>query len=68
MNKHNTDLLYHLKQATIAASKSYYYSEVNPDDANPTFGNEVAQHLRNIYNALSTGWKDDDTYQDEIFK
>jgi len=68
MNKHNKELISLLRQATIAAGKSYYYSELNPDDANPTFGNEVAQHLRNIYNALSTGWKDDDLYQDEIFK
>ena len=68
MNKNNKELLFHLKKAAQAAARSYHYAELNPDDANPTFGNEVAQHLKAIYNALSTGWYYDKTYEDEIFK
>jgi len=64
----NLELKKHLEQAIDVARKSYELANQFPDQANPTFGQEVAGMLKGIYNALSTGKSDDDSYADEIFK
>ena len=68
LEDNNKNLLKHLGMAEALAARSYKISKHNPDNAKPMFGTEIAEALKRIYNALSTGDGNDDTYQDEVFK
>jgi len=68
LEDNNKNLLKHLGMAETLAARSYKISKRNPDNSEPMFGAGIAEALKRIYNALSTGNGNDDTYQDEVFK
>lgn len=64
----NAELMKHLRSAVEVATQSHKQAQINPGEAEPGFGQDVAEMLKKVYNAISTGNENNSLYADEVFK